>query len=57
MTEGAEVGSWILGQHVPGKPKAIYFYFGGASEYFRLIAQEADSGFTFTKAEATAAVG
>jgi cation diffusion facilitator CzcD-associated flavoprotein CzcO len=60
MADGAKVGSWILGQNVPGKPKATYFYFGGASEYFKLITQEADAefpGFTFTKAEATAAVG
>ncbi|MBI2800448.1 MAG: hypothetical protein HYX63_19660 [Gammaproteobacteria bacterium] len=26
-------GSWFMGGNIPGKPRAVLFYFGGAGNY------------------------
>jgi cyclohexanone monooxygenase len=54
VPKGAEAGSWIYGQNIPGKPKATYFFLGGVPMYIEMITAEAHSGyhgFTFSSAE------
>lgn len=57
VPEGAEAGSWIYGQNVPGKPRAVYFFLGGVPMYLQLINAEADgefAGFAFSAAPTNA---
>jgi cyclohexanone monooxygenase len=55
VPKGAEAGSWIYGQNIPGKPKATYFFLGGVPMYIEMITAEAESGyhgFIFSSAKA-----
>ena len=52
---GAEAGSWIYGQNIPGKPKAAYFFLGGVPMYIQMINAEAEAGYrSFRFGSATA---
>jgi len=58
VPKGAEAGSWIYGQNIPGKPKATYFFLGGVPMYIEMINAEADAGyrgFRFASVEARTA--
>jgi cyclohexanone monooxygenase len=45
ILQNGEAGSWFLGTNVPGKPRTVLFYFGGAGAYFGELAERAASGF------------
>ncbi len=38
-------GSWFMGGNIPGKPRAVLFYFGGAGNYRKECDAEAESGY------------
>lgn len=38
-------GSWFMGGNIPGKPRAVLFYFGGAGNYRKECDTEAESGY------------
>ena len=60
LADGEKVDSWYLGANIPGKPRKILFYFGGAAAYADAWrrAREADfAGFTLSTAAEHAAVG
>jgi cyclohexanone monooxygenase len=40
-----EVGSWMVGANIPGKPSDVLFYLGGVATYFGHCEKEAAAGF------------
>ncbi|MEU2257797.1 NAD(P)/FAD-dependent oxidoreductase [Nocardia xishanensis] len=57
LANAATANSWFLGANIPGKPRGILAYFGGAGTYFDRLDSEAEAdfpGFTFTAADDTA---
>lgn len=57
LREGESVGSWYLGANVPGKPRRVLFYFGGADNFDTLLKQNVQQnfeGFEFTRQSLTA---
>ncbi|MGW5149382.1 flavin-containing monooxygenase [Rhodococcus koreensis] len=45
LANAAVANSWFLGANIPGKPRGILAYFGGAGNYFDRIREETTSGF------------
>jgi cyclohexanone monooxygenase len=45
LARAETANSWFLGANIPGKPRGILAYFGGAGAYFARLAQEIASGF------------
>jgi cyclohexanone monooxygenase len=57
LPSGASVNSWYLGANIPGKPRRVLFYFGGAAGYFQEIQKSASDdfeGFEFAHIQAAA---
>ncbi|KQZ72195.1 cyclohexanone monooxygenase [Nocardioides sp. Root151] len=60
LTDGEKVGSWYLGANIPGKPRKILFYFGGAAAYadaWKRAREDDFAGFTLSTTAEHAAVG
>jgi cyclohexanone monooxygenase len=45
LANAAAANSWFLGANIPGKPRGILAYFGGAGNYFARLRQEAATEF------------
>jgi len=45
LANAESANSWFLGANIPGKPRGILAYFGGAGTYFDRLEEEAGSGF------------
>lgn len=59
LTEGAKVGSWYLGANIPGKPRKVLFYFGGAAAYaqaWNKVRENGFDGFTLSSVGSTPAL-
>ncbi|MEV0341408.1 NAD(P)/FAD-dependent oxidoreductase [Nocardia sp. NPDC050713] len=57
LANAATANSWFLGANIPGKPRGILAYFGGAGTYFDRLESEVESdfpGFAFTAQAETA---
>ncbi|MEU2004880.1 flavin-containing monooxygenase [Rhodococcus sp. NPDC019627] len=57
LPSGESFNSWYLGANIPGKPRRVLFYFGGAAGYFQEIEKSAShdfEGFEFSKVPAAA---
>ncbi|MGE3390743.1 MAG: flavin-containing monooxygenase [Gammaproteobacteria bacterium] len=39
-------GSWFMGGNIPGKPRVVLFYFGGAGNYRKECIEAAERGYT-----------
>lgn len=54
LADAAAVNSWFVGANIPGKPRGILAYFGGAGAYFARLAEETAAGFpNFTVTSST----
>lgn len=52
LPAGEAAGSWYLGANIPGKPRRVLFYFGGAQNFDALLKANAEQnydGFVFTE--------
>lgn len=52
LPAGEAAGSWYLGANVPGKPRRVLFYFGGADRFDALLKENSEKGydgFVFTR--------
>jgi len=52
LPAGEAAGSWYLGANVPGKPRRVLFYFGGAGHFDTVLRENAEQGydgFVFTR--------
>jgi cyclohexanone monooxygenase len=45
LAEAESANSWFLGANIPGKPRGILAYFGGAGAYFNRLDEEIAAGF------------
>jgi cation diffusion facilitator CzcD-associated flavoprotein CzcO len=45
LANAAAANSWFLGANIPGKPRGILAYFGGAGNYFDRVDAEVTGGF------------